>query len=88
MNEFTRYIAIIKTILDNDYGKERVFYNDGEWYDRNASRRISLDELQKEVMGVVTTSEEAQDYISLLTEKLYEVMGHEDAEKFLESIDS
>lgn len=87
MQEFMRYINIIKQALDRDYGKERVFYNDGEWYDRSTCKNMSLDELEREVMDVVSQSEKYNEYIQQLTDKIYELMGEEKAEEFLDSID-
>lgn len=87
MQEFMRYINIIKQALDRDYGKERVFYNDGEWYDRSTCKNMSLDELEREVMDVVSQSEKDNEYIQQLTDKIYELMGEEKAEEFLDSID-
>lgn len=87
MQEFLRYINIIKQVLDRDYGKERVFYNDGEWYDRNSCKNLSLDELEKEVVEVVSQPEKDKEYIIELTDKIYELMGEEDAEQFFGSIE-
>ena len=50
MKELMVYVEIIKTILDNDYGKEVVFYENGEWYSREHSRIITLDELKEYVL--------------------------------------
>lgn len=52
MKEFLFYVGIIKEILDRNYGKEVVFYNEGEWYSRDHSRIISLDELRKYILQV------------------------------------
>jgi hypothetical protein len=87
MQEFMKYINIIKQVLDRDYGKERVFYNNGEWYDRNTSKNMSLDELESEVLGIVSQSEKDNEYIQQLTDKIYELMGEEKAETFLETIE-
>lgn len=50
MKELMVYVEIIKTILDSDYGKEVVFYKNGEWYSREHSRVITLDELKDYVL--------------------------------------
>ena len=52
MEEFLRYIAIIKELLDNDYEKQRVFYDKGVWYDRHTCKNLTLDELEKEVLTI------------------------------------
>jgi hypothetical protein len=57
MKEFLFYVNIIKEILDRDYGKEVVFYNDGEWYSRSHSRKITLDELKAYILEVTDTEE-------------------------------
>lgn len=82
-----KYINIIKQVLDRDYGKDRVFYNDGVWYDRNSCKNLSLDELEKEVVEIVSQSEKEKEYIVELTDKIYELMGDKEAEKFLDSIE-
>lgn len=87
MEEFLKYVNIIKQILDRDYGKERVFYNNGEWYDRDTCKNLSLDELEKEVMNSVFQSERDNEYIQILTEKIYELMVEEKAEEFFNNID-
>ena len=40
------YVNMIKEVLDRHYGKEVVFYNDGEWYSRDHSRNITIEELR------------------------------------------
>lgn len=87
MEEFQRYVRIIKQILDRDYGKERVFYDSGDWYDRNFCRNLSLDELEKEVLDIVNQSERNYEHINQLTDKIYELMGEEKAEEFLDSLE-
>jgi len=57
MNEIMAYVNMIKKILDRYYGKEVVFYNNGEWYSRDHSRNISLKELE-EYLWYVTDKEE------------------------------
>jgi hypothetical protein len=60
MHELMTYVNIIKTILDRDYGKEVVFYDDGDWYSRDHCRNITLEEL-KEYILKVTDKEEYHD---------------------------
>lgn len=57
MHEFMIYVNIIKTILDRDYGKEVVFYNDGEWYSRDHSKIITLEELKEYILKVTDKEE-------------------------------
>lgn len=45
MNELMGYVSGLKSIIDNHYEKETVFYNDGEWYSRYHSKNISYQEL-------------------------------------------
>jgi len=52
MNELLAYVNMIKKVLDRDYGKEVVFYNEGEWYSRDHSRNISLEELEAYLLKV------------------------------------
>lgn len=52
MNELLAYVDIIKSILERDYGKEVVFYNNGEWYSRDHCRYLTLEELKEYVLDV------------------------------------
>jgi hypothetical protein len=45
--ESMAYVNMIKEVLDRNYGKEVVFYNDGEWYSRDHCRRITVEELRE-----------------------------------------
>lgn len=47
MKELMAYINMIKEVLDREYGKEVVFYHDGEWYSRDHSRNLSIEELRE-----------------------------------------
>lgn len=47
MKELLAYVEMIKAVLDREYGKGVVFYDDGEWYSRDHSRNISIEELRK-----------------------------------------
>jgi hypothetical protein len=57
MNELMAYVNIIKDILDRDYGKEVVFYDNGEWYSRDHSRIITTEELREYVLKVTDREE-------------------------------
>jgi hypothetical protein len=57
MNEIMAYVNMIKKILDRDYGKEVVFYHEGEWYSRNHGRNISLEELEEYLLKVTDREE-------------------------------
>jgi len=46
--ELKVYVDIIERLFCWEYGKKRLFYDDGQWYDRRHGRNISLDELTKE----------------------------------------
>ena len=52
MKEMLAYVAIIKEILDREYGKEVVFYDNGEWYSRDHCRKITIEELQSYILEV------------------------------------
>lgn len=52
------YVETIKAILDRNYGKEVVFYDEGEWYSRDHSRNINLDELQEYILKVTDPGDE------------------------------
>ncbi|MFZ4454260.1 hypothetical protein [Salibacterium aidingense] len=54
MNELLTYVAIVKTIADRIYGKEVIFYDNGQWYSREHSRYISDDEVAELTIGLVT----------------------------------
>ncbi len=63
MNEFKAYIDAIKFVLDLDYGKERVFYDeDGTWYDRHSSNYVDFDYICAEVKEI------SQDFYDRLEE--------------------
>lgn len=47
MKELMAYVNMIKDVLDREYGKEVVFYSDGEWYSRDHSRNITIEELRE-----------------------------------------
>lgn len=47
MKEIMMYVNMIKEVLDRNYGKEVVFYNDGEWYSRDHCRNITVEELRE-----------------------------------------
>lgn len=57
MNELMAYVRMIKEVLDRDYGKGVVFYNNGEWYSRDHSRNISLEELEEYLLKVTDKDE-------------------------------
>lgn len=57
MNEIMAYVNMIKKILDRDYGKEVVFYNNGEWYSREHSGKIDLNTLQEYLLKVTDREE-------------------------------
>lgn len=57
MNELMAYVQMIKEVLDRDYGKEVVSYNNGEWYSRNHSRNISYEELEEYLLSVTDKKE-------------------------------
>ena len=57
MNELMAYVRMIKEVLDRDYGKEVVFYHNGEWYSRDHSRHISYDELGEYLLRVTDKEE-------------------------------
>lgn len=57
MKELLFYVDIIKFILDRDYGKEVVFYDNGEWYSRKHNRIISLDELREYIFEITYQEE-------------------------------
>ena len=57
MNEIMAYVNMVKKVLDRYYGKEVVFYNEGEWYSRDHSRNISLDELEEYLLNVTDREE-------------------------------
>lgn len=57
MNELMAYVDMIKTVLDRDYGKEVVFYDEGEWYSREHSRKISFEELSAYLLKVTDRQE-------------------------------
>ena len=86
MPEFLKYIAIIKNLIDYDYEKGRVFYENGVWYDRDASRNISLEELEKIAMSIVENLHHQYDVNDKVREKLYELLGEEETEKFLDTV--
>jgi len=52
MNEIMAYVNMIKKVLDRNYGKEVIFYSDGEWYSRDHSRNILLEELEEYLLRV------------------------------------
>lgn len=60
MNELMAYVNMIKKVLDRNYGKEVVFYDSGDWYSRDHSRNISLEELEQYLLQV-TDKEEYND---------------------------
>lgn len=53
MQELMLYVNLIKEILDRNYGKEVVFYNEGQWYSRDHSRNLTLDELREYLLQVL-----------------------------------
>lgn len=53
MKELLAYTELIKTIIDRYYFKEVVFYNDGEWYSREHSRHITVEELSEWLEEIV-----------------------------------
>lgn len=57
MNEIMAYVNMIKKILDRDYGKEVVFYNDGEWYSKDHCRKLSFEELEEYLLRVTDREE-------------------------------
>ena len=58
MKELMMYIEMIKEVLDREYGKAVVFYNEGEWYSRDHSRNISLEELREYLLQKTDKGEE------------------------------
>lgn len=58
MSEKMRYVEIIKNIIDWDYGKEIIFYDNGRWYSRKDCDYISLDELEDWVYDVASKHRE------------------------------
>lgn len=47
--ELKVYAYFVKRLFDLDYGKERLFYDEGKWYDRHYGRYIDLEELVDEL---------------------------------------
>lgn len=88
MDERMTYVTVIKRILDADYGKERVFYQDGEWYDRDTSSFRSVDEIASELYKVAAITEEQNEYMRQVVEKLYSVMEEGDAEAFFSRLEN
>lgn len=86
MNEFLRYIEMIKKAIDIDYEKERVFYDSGEWYDRNECRNISLDELESILEGIAIGLQGQYEVNMQLQNKIYEILGDEEGDKVLDEI--
>lgn len=61
IKEFMMYINMIKEVLDRSYGKEVVFYNDGEWYSRDHSRNITIEELREYLLKKTYREEDEGD---------------------------
>ncbi|MFI2856880.1 hypothetical protein ACH6EH_07040 [Paenibacillus sp. JSM ZJ436] len=57
MNELMAYVQMIKQILDRDYGKQSVSYNNGQWYSREHSRNITYEELEEYLLKVTDREE-------------------------------
>lgn len=62
MKELLKYVDIIKDIINYHYEKEVVFYNNGEWYSREHSRNITLEELAIWVQELTYHEECNEDY--------------------------
>lgn len=61
MKELPAYVKMIKEVLDRDYEKGVVFYDNGEWHSRNHSRhghrKITLEELRDYLLDVTNKEE-------------------------------
>ena len=62
MGEFMIYVNALKNIADSHYGKEVIFYDNGEWYSRDHSRNLTPEEVAQYVYEVATESLK-EDYI-------------------------
>jgi hypothetical protein len=69
MEELLLYIHTLKQIVDENYGKECVFYHDGMWYSRDHSRDITPQELCDYVIRIFHSIDE--EYLEELQEKAW-----------------
>lgn len=53
------YVNMIKDVLDREYGKEVIFYSEGEWYSRDHSRNITVEELREYLLQQTYKGEDA-----------------------------
>jgi hypothetical protein len=51
------YVNAMKTIIDTNYEKEMVFYDDGDWYSRHHCRNITDEELIEWVIEITEPKE-------------------------------
>gem|GEM_PF-4559990 len=59
MKELMAYVNMIKDVLDREYGKEVIFYSEGEWYSRDHSRNITVEELREYLLQQTYKGEDA-----------------------------
>lgn len=45
MNELMVYVNALKSIADTHYGKEVIFYDNGDWYSRDHCRNLTPEEV-------------------------------------------
>ncbi|MCE5220197.1 MAG: hypothetical protein LLF98_02720 [Clostridium sp.] len=69
MKELLLYIQTLKQIVDENYGKECVFYDEGEWYSREHSRHITPQELCDYVISILHSTDE--EYLEEIIEKAW-----------------
>lgn len=55
MGEFLLYINILKSIIDTEYERETVFYENGKWWPRDHCRYISPEVLTDWVLEIVNS---------------------------------
>lgn len=61
MKEFQFYIDLIKELIDSNNLKGTVYYSDGEWYSREHSRNITLEELKEMTLAVAIENHQSNE---------------------------
>lgn len=80
MKEFQFYIFLIKELIDTNNLKGTVYYNEGEWYSRQHSRNITLDELKEMVLEIANQNFNSNE----LWERMESFIGDNCGEELLE----
>lgn len=84
MKEFQFYIDLIKELIDSNNLKGTVYYNDGEWYSREHSRNITLEELKAMVLAVAMENHKSNELWERMESFIGDNCGDELMDQFWE----